>query len=278
MVASVAKITGGFGSSGLPGFDMAGSLLGGGGGGGGAASAGLFANPVGLALAGGQLAFGIANMIQQDKVKTQQAYNQAYNTTYNNIINQFRVEQRNKQIAAAFNAKLDYTKLQIENNYLAAQASWTAEQMRLNDVYGRAAYKSQAMQKMLTEAMGTAAAREVYGKSAQRGAMVATLGAYGRSRAQLVDQLMSENVASAMRRKTVEQQFKAQNKLAIAQTAVLPTAATFSPTPMAAATGAGGFQTAANVLGIGMQAFQTGLSVTPKGMNFLGVPGQANYG
>ena len=279
MVASVAKITGGFGSSGLPGFDMAGSLLGGGGSaGGGAASAGLFANPVGLALAGGQLAFGIANMIQQGKVREQQVYNQAYNTELTNKINQFRTEQRNQQIAAAFNAKLDYTKQQIENNYLAAQASWTSEQMRLNDIYDRAAYKSQAMQKMLVESMGTAAAREVYGKSAKRGAAVATLGAYGRSRAQLVDQLMSENVASTMRRQRVEQQFKAQNKLAIAQTAVLPTAATFSPTPHATPMGAGGFQTASNILGIGMQAFGTGLSVTPKGMNFLGVPGQANYG
>jgi len=245
---------------------------------GGDLGGGLFANPVGLALAGGQLAFGIANMIQQDKVATQQAYNQAYNTTYNNIINQFRVDQQNKQILAQFNAKLDYTKQQIENNYLAAQASWTSEQMRLNDIYDRAAYKSQAMQKMLVEAMGTAAAREVYGKSAKRGAAVATLGAYGRSRAQLVDQLMSENVASTFRRQRVEQQFKAQNKLAIAQTSVLPTAATFTPTPMSAPVGASGFQTASNVLGIGMQAFQTGLSVTPKGMNFLGVPGQANYG
>ncbi len=36
-------------------------------GGGGGASAGLFANPVGLALAGGQLALGIAQMIQKGK-------------------------------------------------------------------------------------------------------------------------------------------------------------------------------------------------------------------
>ena len=243
-----------------------------------AAKAGMFANPIGLALAGGQLAFGIANMIQQGKVREQQAYNQAYNTEFTNKINQFRTEQRNQQIAAAFNAKLDFTKQQIENNYLAARASWTSEQMRLNDVYARAAYKSQAMQKMLTEAMGSVAAREVYGKSAKRGAMISTLGAYGRSRAQLVDQLMGENVASQMRRERVQQQMQAQNKLAIAQTAVLPAAASFSPTPHATPMGPGGFQTAANVLGIGMQAFGTGLSVTPKGMNFLGVPGQANYG
>ena len=246
--------------------------------GGKAASAGMFANPVGLALAGGQLALGIANMIQKDKAATQQAYNTAYNTVYNNSINQYRVEQQNKQIAAAFNAKLDYTKQQIENNFLAAEASWTAEQIRLNEVYDRAAYKSQAMRQMMLKAMGTSAAREVYGKTARRGALVGTLGAYGRSRAQLADQLMSENVATQMRMKRTQQQMQAQNKLTIAQTAVLPTAATFSPTPIAAASGGGFGQAATQALGIGMSAFQTGLSVTPKGMNFLGVPGQANYG
>ena len=244
----------------------------------GASSAGLFANPVGLALAGGQLAFGIANMIQQGKAREQQAYNQAYSTTYNNVINQYRVEQQNKQIAAAFNAKLDYTKQQIENNFLAAEASWTAEQMRLNEVYDSAAYKSQAMRQMMLKALGSSAAREVYGKTARRGALINTLGAYGRSRAQLADQLMSENAATQMRMKRTQQQMQAQNKLAIAQTAVLPTAATFSPTPLAAASGGGFGQAATQALGIGMSAFQTGLSVTPKGMNFLGVPGQANYG
>ena len=274
--------SGGFGVDTVGKFSGAGKALSGagalGGGGGGAAKAGLFANPVGLALAGGQLALGIANMIQKDKAATQQAYNTAYNTAYNNSINQYRVEQQNKQIAEAFSAKLDYTKQQIENNFLAAEASWTAEQIRLNEVYDRAAYKSQAMRQMMLKAMGTSAAREVYGKTARRGALVGTLGAYGRSRAQLADQLMSENVATQMRMKRTQQQMQAQNKLTIAQTAVLPTAATFSPTPIAAASGGGFGQAATQALGIGMSAFQTGLSVTPKGMNFLGVPGQANYG
>lgn len=241
----------------------------------GASSAGLFANPVGLALAGGQLAFGIANMVQQGRVREQQAYNQAYQTTYSNSINQFRVEQQNNQIAAAFGAKIDFVKSQIENNFAAAQASWVAEQMRLNEVYDTAAYKSQAMQKLLTEAMGTSAAREVYGKSARRGALVSTLGAYGRSRAQLVDQLMSESVATQMRMKRTEEQKRAQDKLAISQVSVLPSAATFAPTPLAAASGPGFGQTAMQLAGIGMQAFQTGLSATPKEMKFLGVQGLA---
>ena len=246
--------------------------------GGGGASAGLLANPVGAVLGIAQLGMGIANMIQQGKVATRQAYNTAYNTAYNNAIQQYRVEQQNKQIEAQYAAKLDYTKQQIENNFLAAQASWTAEQIRLNEVYDRAAYKSQAMRQMLLKAMGTSAAREVYGKTARRGALVGTLGAYGRSRAQFADQLMSENAATQFRMQKTQQQMQAQNKLTIAQTAVLPGGATFSPTPIAAPAGGGIAQAATQVLGIGMSAFETGLSVTPKGMKFLGVPGQANYG
>ena len=226
---------------------------------------------VGEALSLAQFGFSIGQQILGDRAREQQVYNDAYNTAYNNQINQFRAQERNRRTAEIFNAKLDYTKQQIENNYLAAQASWTSEQMRLNDIYDRAAYKSQSMRKLLVEAMGSQAAREVYGKSARRGAMVSTLGAYGRSRAQLVDQLMSENEATQLRMKRTEQQFKAQNKLAIAQTAVLPMAQFFSPTPQMQAMGPGIGQTIGGVLGAGLQAFSTGYGMTPEGGDFFGI-------
>jgi hypothetical protein len=226
---------------------------------------------VGEALSIAQLGFSVGQQIFGNKVQEQQAYNQAYNTTYNNAINQFRAEKANEYKVKAFEAKIDFTKQQIENNYLAAHASWTSEQMRLNEIYDQAAYKSQAMQKMLTRAMGSAAAREVYGKTARRGAMVSTLGAYGRSRAQLVDQLMSQNVATQMRMERTEQQFKAQNKLAIAQTSVMPQAAFFSPTPLIASSGPGIGQTLGGILGAGLDAFQTGWSMTPSGGDFFGI-------
>ena len=237
-----------------------------------ASQAGLFANPVGLALAGGQLAFGIANMIQQDKVATQQAYNQAYQTTYNNAINQYRVERQNKQIANAFSAKIGYVKNQIENNFTAAQASWIAEQMRVNEVYDRAAYQSQALQKMLTQSMGSAAAREVYGKTARRGALVSTLGAYGRTRAQQVDQIMSETTQAQMRMQRTQQQMQAANKMAIAQLAVLPQAQFFTPQSLPGVGGGGGLNTALQIGQLGMQAFQTGWQATPVKGSFLGIP------
>ena len=269
--------SGGFGVDTIGKFSGVGKALSGAGalgGGGGAASAGLFANPVGLALAGGQLAFGIANMIQQGKAREQQIYNETYKTAFKSSMDRFRAEQQNKQIAAAFNAKVDYVKNQIENNYLGAQASWTAEQMRLNEIYDKAAYQSQSMQRMLIESMGSAAAREVYGKSARRGAMVSTLGAYGRTRAQQADQLMSENVASAMRRRQTYQQFQAANKQALAQVSVLPTAVTIPASPSFTGSGGSGLNTALQIAGLGMSAFQTGLQNTPKEMRFLGIQGQ----
>jgi len=233
--------------------------------GGGGASAGLFANPVGLALAGGQLAFGIANMFQQDQQATQQAYNQAYS----NAMSQFRAQQQNQQIQAAYTAKIDYVKNQIENNYTAAQASWVAEQMRTNEVYDRAAYQSQALQKMLKEAMGTAAAREVYGKSARRGALVANLGAYGRTRAQLVDQLMSETIQAQMRMKQTEQKLQAANKMAVAELAVIPQMQ-FVP-QMNQQFGQSALNSALQIGQVAMGAFQTGWGVTPQGGSFLGI-------
>lgn len=219
----------------------------------------------------GQLGLGLTKMFMGDAASEQSAYNEAYKIAYQNSINQFRVEQENKAKAAQYGAKLDYVKQQVENNFLAAQSSWTAEQMRLNEVYDAAAYRSQSMQKMLAQAMGTSAAREVYGKSARRGALVSTLGAYGRTRAQQVDQLISEQTAAQMRMKTTEQQMKAQNKLAIAQTSVLPMAATFSPVPLPGISGGGFGQSLMQLAEIGIGAATTGLSMTPANSSFFGI-------
>lgn len=243
-----------------------------------AASAGMFSNPVGLALAGGQLAFGLGKMLLGNQIDTQAAYNQAYNITYQNELNKARVEAQNKQIAAQFTARLDYVKNQIENNFIAADSSWVAEQMRLNDINDRAAYQSQAMEKMLSQALGSSAAREVYGKSARRGALLSTLGNYGRTKAQQAHQLLNEQTASQKRMQQTEQQYQAANKQALAQVSVLPAFAMAFDQPIPAATGPSPLQTALQIGTIGMQAFQTGLSVTPKEMNFFGVPGLANYG
>jgi len=226
---------------------------------------------VGEALALGQFAFGVAEAFMGNKAQEQQIYNEAYKTTFNNAINEYRTEQQNKATAEAFGAKIDFVKNQIENNYLAAEASWVAEQMRLNEIYDTAAYKSESMRKMLVESMGANAAREVYGKSARRGALVSTLGAYGRSRAQLVDSLLSQTAATEMRMQRTEEQFKAQNKLAISQVSVIPTAATFSAAPMPGITTPGFAEQALQIGGIAMGAFTAGVNATPADSSFFGI-------
>jgi hypothetical protein len=225
------------------------------------AKAGMSLNPIGLALAGGQLALGVAQMVQAGKAREQQVYNQTYQNTLTQKLNEYARQQKNEQIASAFGAKLDFVKGQIENNFLAAQASWTSEQMRLNEIYGRAAFRSQGMQRQLAQAVGSAAAREVYGKSARRGALVSTLGAYGRSRAQLVEQLLSEKTATKMRMERTEQQKRSRDKLAMSQVANLPMPFTAIAQSPSIAAGGRGLGIAANIMGIGQQAFSAYKSV-----------------
>ena len=110
-----------------------------------AAKAGLFANPVGLALAGGQLALSIGSMIAKDKAATQQAYSSAYNTSYQNFMQNHAIRMRNERRKEMFQAKLDMVRDQIANNNEAAQASYVAEQYRLNEIYDQAAFKQADM-------------------------------------------------------------------------------------------------------------------------------------
>ena len=230
---------------------------------------------VGEALSLASFGFEIGQQIFGNQVEEQKAYNDAYNTTYSNIIGRFRTEKANEYKVKAYEAKLDYTKQQIENNFVAAQAAWTSEQVRLNEIYDRAAYKSQNMEKLLKASLGAYAAREVYGKSARRGALLSTLGNYGRSRAQLADQLMSENEATQLRMKRTQQQMQAQNKLAIAQTSVLPVMEMFTPTPLMTPSSSGIGQALGGVLGAGLESFKTGWSMTPTGGDFFGIEKKA---
>jgi hypothetical protein len=220
----------------------------------------------GISLA--QFGLGALGLFGQNQVD----YDAIYNATYQNKINQYRVEEQNKQIKKAFSAKIDTVKSQIENNNLAADAAWFAEQLRLNEINDAAAYQSVEMKKALAQALGSSAAREVYGKSARRGALASTLGAYGRTRAQQVHQLMNQQTASQMRMKEVERKLRGANKAAIASISVLPQFGSFAPAPIPQSTNSG-WQSALKIGTLGLQAIQTGVSMTPKEMKFLGIPG-----
>lgn len=233
---------------------------------------------IGYALAAGQMAFGLADMFQRDKIADQQYINSVYDTTFQNQVNELRTEAANKAIADEFQSRLDFVKKQVENNFLGAEASWTAEQMRLNEINDRYAYQSVAMKKMLDQAVGSAAAREVYGKSARRGALISTLGNYGRTKRQAVEELLSQQNEAQRNMKETERKFKAAQDQALAQVSVLPTFQSFTPMAQPTAPSTSGWQRALQIGQLGMGAFQTGLAATPKEFDFFGIKGQAQYG
>lgn len=223
----------------------------------------------GMALA--QFGLGIGQMLLGNKAQEQQAYNQAYQTSYQNILQNRMVEMRNERRREMFQSKLDMVRDQISNNAEAAQASYMAEQYRLNDLYDQSAFKQQEMLQRLVESQGAFAAREVYGKSAKRGAAAATLGAYGRTQASLAAQLISEQGQSDRNLSAIERQVRAANKQAMASVAVLPEMETFAPMPSFGSSAPGGLSTALQIGGMAMGAFQTGFGMTPKGGSFLGI-------
>ena len=146
-----------------------------------ATKAGSMIPGIGTAFAVASFGLDLANMFMPNPALEQQAYNEAYNRT----MQRFQIDERNRQRQEIYKRQLDMVSKQLDDNSVAAWESWTSEQVRLNEVYDKAALLSQGLVKQLVEAQGQAAVREVYGKSARRGALVSTLGNYGRTRAQL---------------------------------------------------------------------------------------------
>ena len=221
---------------------------------------------LGEIMAGAQFALGIGQMIAGSGAETQQAYNAAYASA----MQQAQVNIRNMQMQRAQDVKIEMTKQQMENNELAAYASWSAEQIRLNEVYDRAAFTSETLRKQMIQAAGKSAAREVYGKSAARGAMIDVLAAYGRSQAQLAKQLPSERGASERAREATGRQLTSAQQQAFAGIAVGPAMA-FAPEMPTQQFGAGGFETALKIGGLGLGAFQAGASFVPQGEKYFGM-------
>jgi hypothetical protein len=226
---------------------------------------------IGEAMALGQLGLGIGQMFGAGSAGSQQAYQSAYQTSFQNFMQNHTIRMRNERRTEMYQAKLDMVRDQIANNAEAAQASYVAEQYRLNDLYDQSAFKQQEMLQRLVEAQGTFAAREVYGKSAKRGAAAATLGAYGRTQASLAAQLISEQGQSERNLSAIERQVRAANQQAMASVAVLPEMETTAPMPSFGSSAPGGLSTALQIGGLAMGAFQTGFGMTPTNGSFLGI-------
>jgi len=222
-----------------------------------------------LSLASFGLAIG--KQVFGDKVQEQKAYNQAYNTAFNNAIGQYQAEKENEQKIKSYEAKLDFVKEQITNNFIESQAFYTSKQIQMQETLGKAAFKSQSMAKALTKSLGISAAREVYGKSARRAALLENLGEYGRQRREFATQLMSNIGATGREMQATQRKTQAQNRLAISQASAMPIASTFIPTPSMSMGAPGIGETLGGILGAGIDAFAGGWENTKQGESFFGI-------
>ena len=147
-------------------------------------------NPVSAVLGVAQLGMGIAGAFGEQ----QQHLDQVKQATFANTLSRRKTEMMNQYRQRAYGRQIEYAKGQKEFNADAADRAYIAEQRRFNELMSQFAFNNVNFQKDLSEQMGTAAAGERYGKSAQRMAAVSTLGQYGRNQA-----ILAKSMASASR-------------------------------------------------------------------------------
>ena len=221
---------------------------------------------VGTMFAAASFGLDLIDMFKPNPAIEGKAYQEAYNLE----MQRFQMEQRNKQREEIYARQVQMADEQIDNNWVAAWEAWTSEQYRLNEVYDKAALASQGLLKQLVETQGKAAAREVYGKSARRGALVATLGAYGRTRAQLSKQLTSERTATERRMEKTASSLMIANKRAFASIANAPSME-IMPNPVYTDFAPSPLETGLKIANSAVQAGMKGYELTPEGDTFFGI-------
>jgi hypothetical protein len=229
----------------------------------GVMSLGSLVPGIGTAFAIGSMALDVAGMFMDDG-----SGEKAYQEAYQKEMDRFQMEARNRQREEMFQAQLAMVEGQLENNSIAAWDAWSSEQTRLNEVYDKAAFTSQALLKQLLETRGVAAAGERYGKSARRVADVSTLGAFGRSRAQLTRQLQSERSATVQSMKMTYRSLNMANERALAKLA--PVEMEFAPEPAYTDYTTSGLKQALQIGQSGLTAMKKGYELTPAGDKFFG--------
>ena len=229
----------------------------------GVAGLGSLLPGIGTAFTLGTMALDVAGMFMDDG-SGEKAYQEAYQKQMDTMQMEFRNQQREQM----FQAQLAMVENQLENNVLSAWDAWSSEQIRLNEVHDKAAFTSQALLKQLVETRGAAAAGERYGKSAGRVANVSTLGAYGRSRAQLTKQLQSERSATMRSMKMTYRSLEMANQRALAKLA----APTMEVAPQPAYTDytTSGLKQALQIGQSALTAVKKGYELTPGGDKFFG--------
>ena len=220
---------------------------------------------IGAILGGAQFALGASKALfgGPDPAIAQQAFQTAFQNSM--------IQYNNQKTEENYLAALAGAREQMGLNFEAATRAWSAEQIRLNEIYEKAAFQHEGMVKQLVEAQGYNNAREVYGKSARRANLVSTLGAYGRTNAQLAETLSSAREQSERQMETLQYDLESQQRQTWGKVSTPPQLQAQIPsfTPPAS----GGLATALKIGGAALQGLTTAYEFTAPGADFLGIGG-----
>lgn len=177
---------------------------------------------------------------------------------------------KNEKIEAAYRAAIEGARAQMGRNREAANRAWADEQVRLNEEFQKAAFIKAGMMQKLAETQGTNNAREVYGASARRAALISSLGEYGRANTQLAASLYSASQASRRRMRDTAIDLENANLQTFARVATAPTLEMEAPMYMPTNPNAG-LNTALSIASAGVGAMKMGWDFTAGGGDFFGV-------
>lgn len=220
---------------------------------------------IGAILGGAQFALGASKALfaGPDPAIAQQAFQQSFQNSM--------IQYNNQKTEENYVAALAAAREQMGYNADAASRAWSAEQVRLNEIYQKAAFQHEGMVKQLVEAQGYNNAREVSGVSARRANLVSTLGAFGRTRAQLAETLASAREQSERNMETLQYDLESQQRATWGKVSTPPQLQAQLPsfTPPAAS----GLATALKIGGAALQGLTTAYQFTAPGADFLGIKG-----
>ena len=141
------------------------------------------------------------------------------------------IEARNINASNRYNLQIKQYKDQLQLNQTAAQRAYQSEQMRLNEIFKDAAFKSQAREIQRQEALGKVLASGRSGKSASRMAAL-TNAAAGRNQAIQAESLKSAVNAMNFRNQGTRQKLMAANNRAFGSVAIAPVMEQYAPAPV----------------------------------------------
>ena len=185
--------------------------------------------PVALGVASA-VAGGIGAVGQHQSASAQASAQNAAATS--NYKYQLKVRERNwDRTRYQYNTKLAQYKEGVNQNQLAAARAYSGEQSRLNEIYKKASFDTQARLGKLIANSGKAAALNATGKSAERASNQVNR-MYGMNQAIQQESLNSAQMAFRSRTDAIRNQLKSDNNKAYQNVAIQPMPGVAPPPPV----------------------------------------------